>query len=87
MIETQNLHHLAEERSIAYHRAIADRLRANPKLLDAVRQRLHNQLQNEAQAPISPSQRHWAQVWLDIIEQPIDRVLEFIVERSARAAQ
>jgi hypothetical protein len=87
MTETQNLHQLAELRSIAYHQAIAQRLRANPELLDTVRQRLQSQLDSEAHPPTSSSQRHWAQVWSELIEQPIDQLLEFMLERSDKADQ
>lgn len=87
MTDIQNLHHLAELRSSAYHHAIADKLRARPDLLDTIRRRLQSQLLDESQSAVSPSQRHWAQVWLQIIEQPLDELLVFIVERSDRADQ
>lgn len=35
-----DLHRLAELRSLAYHRAVAERLREDPTLLDAARERL-----------------------------------------------
>jgi len=53
-------HRLAEERSVAYHGAIAERLRREPEVLERARRRVEGWLVTQAEAPFYA--RKWAEV-------------------------
>jgi hypothetical protein len=74
-----DLHALAEERSIAYHRAVADRLRADPALLTKARARIDEWIaRNDRSAG-------YALRWRDKLGEPLDRLLAFLVDPSEEA--
>jgi hypothetical protein len=75
-----------EERSIALHRAIADRIRKNPRLMDKARKNLQKYLDQFAQenrtAPKSLTE------WQDILtNRPGEAVLEFLVSSGETAGR
>ena len=76
-------HSLAEARSLVYHQHIAAKLQGNPELIEKICDRLQAKIIN----PNSPAEQHWANNWLKELDQPLARLLEFIVERSERADQ
>jgi hypothetical protein len=59
-----NLHHLAEERSLAYHRLVAAELERDPAVLDAARRRVAAWLATGSPHP------HYAQAWSAILALP-----------------
>jgi hypothetical protein len=72
-------HGRLEERSLALHRLVAEKLRADPILLEKARENLHRWqstggIQSGALAE-----------WSRIIECPADEVAGFLVETSERA--
>lgn len=73
-------HRLAEERSVAYHRAIAARLRDEPEILVAARQRVRD-WSSRAVVP------HFAREWEGILAGDVDSIQAFLVERSERASE
>jgi hypothetical protein len=72
-----DLHRLAEERSLAYHRVIAERLRQKPEVLERARQRVQTWL--AAGAPF------YARKWAEILAGDISSIAAFLVERSELA--
>ncbi len=74
-------HRLAEERSLAIHRIIAERLRSSPELAEAARARV---LDWSARGLMHPK---YAAEWLQLFEGPRERLLEVIVDggESSRA--
>ena len=75
-----------EERSIALHRAIADRIRTNPRLMEKARENLQKYLDQCAQenrtAPKSLTE------WQDILtHRPWEAVLEFLVSSGESAGR
>lgn len=75
-----NLHRLAEERSLAYHAAVADRLRRDPNLLDIARTRLAEWIA----AGHSPAH---ARAWQEILTRPLDDILTFLADPGERARE
>jgi hypothetical protein len=71
-----DLHRLAEERSVAYHRVIAERLRQQPEVLDRARQRVAGWLSSKAEAPF------YALRWSEVLAGDPSSVAAFLVERS-----
>jgi hypothetical protein len=73
-----------EERSIALHRAVAERIRENPKLMEEATNNLHQHLQqsfSEGRKPVSSLLE-----WQELLEnQSLDQVLEFMVSDSEKA--
>lgn len=76
-----NLHRLAEERSIAYHQAIAKRLRLRPEVLDSARQRVQGWLAASATPPF------YARQWAEKLTGDIDSIEVFLVDRSELAVE
>ena len=76
-----DLHRLAEERSIAYHTAIAERLRDHPEILEDARRRVEGWLAS------SEGARFYAQRWAEILKGDASSVAAFLVERSELAAE
>ncbi|HUH03541.1 MAG TPA: hypothetical protein VML75_16200 [Kofleriaceae bacterium] len=74
-----NAHELGEERSIAMHRAVADRLRLHPELLDAARTRVQRWL---ADGTVHP---RYAAAWKELLELPLDQLTAFLTDRSEQA--
>jgi hypothetical protein len=75
-----NLHRLAEERSLAYHAAVADRLRQDPDLLAIA----HERLTEWIAAGHSPVH---ARAWQEILARPLDDILAFLVDAGERARE
>ena len=74
-----DLHRLAAERSVAYHRAIAERLRDRPEILQMARRRVQDWLTSTA----TPS---FAAVrWAALLDSDIASIEAFLVERSELA--
>jgi hypothetical protein len=70
---------------LAFHVAIADKLRADPKLLEKVRDRLRGMLLDER---VSVSTRDAYREWLDMIEQhSFEEVLSLLVDPSEEATR
>ncbi len=76
-----NLHFLAEERSLALHAAVAERLRENPTLLEVARARVSGWIERGSVSS------HYAQAWQEILARPLEDVLQAIVDpgEGARA--
>ncbi len=69
-------HQRIDRRSLALHRAIADKLRAHPELLQIARQNLDRWSQQN-----SGSQPYWDR-WRELLNQPLEDLLKAIVEDS-----
>ena len=75
-----DLHRLAEERSVAYHRLIAERLRHQPEILERARRRVQEWMATGgADAPF------YARKWVEILAGDVSSVAAFLVERSELA--
>lgn len=74
-----DLHRLAEERSVAYHRAIAERMRRQPEIVETARRRVEAWLSAGDSAPF------YARKWAEILAGDISSVADFLVERSELA--
>ena len=75
-----DLHKLAAERSLAFHRVIADRLLRDPAVLEKARQRIRNWL---AERPDRPFAREWQR----ILAGDTESVAAFLVDRSELAEE
>ncbi len=73
-----DLHRLAEERSVAYHRVIAERLLQKPEVLDMARRRVQGWLSNASAPP-------YARKWAEVLAGDPSSIAAFLVERSERA--
>jgi hypothetical protein len=71
-------HRRIDQRSLALHRAIAEKLRANPSLVDIARENLDRWSQRNGR-----SQPYW-DAWRKLLNHPIEDVLASIVEVSER---
>jgi hypothetical protein len=69
-------HRLAEERSVAYHRLIAERLREEPEVLENARRRVQTWLASGSQPPF------YARKWAEILAGDLQSIAAFLVERS-----
>ena len=71
-----DLHGLAEERSLAYHRRVAELLPARPDLIATARAR--------AQEWAASGERHarYAQEWLRLLATPLEQLLAQLVDPS-----
>jgi hypothetical protein len=72
-------HRLAEERSVAYHRAIAQRLTQEPEVLENARRRVESWLTPGKAAPF------YAKRWAEILARDVTAIAAFLVERSELA--
>lgn len=72
-------HRLAEERSVAYHRAIAERLRRQPEVLENARRRVRAWLAAGDGAPF------YARKWAEVLAGDPSSIAAFLVERSELA--
>jgi hypothetical protein len=69
-------HRTAERRSLAYHHAIAERVRADPSLLAAARHRVADWMRTGS------VHRHYAAAWDALLAAPLDDLLARLVEPS-----
>jgi hypothetical protein len=74
-----NLHRLAEERSVAYHSAIAERLRDQPDLLDSARRRVETWLTAGESSPF------YARKWAEILAGDATSIAAFLIDRGELA--
>jgi hypothetical protein len=72
-------HRLAEERSVAYHRVLAERLRDEPEILEIARRRVAAWLASGVSAPASAAQ------WGALLASDLSSIEAFLVERSELA--
>jgi hypothetical protein len=76
-----DLHRLAEERSIAYHSLIAERLRDHPEILENARRRVQEWLASRDR------DRFYVRQWEEILSGDAPSVAAFLVERSELAVE
>jgi len=76
-----DLHRLGEERSIAYHRVIAERLQAKPEVLENARRRVRTWLESPETA------RFYARKWAEILAGDVPSIAAFLVDRSELAVE
>ena len=73
-------HRIAEARSLAYHRAIAERLLAEPEILERARQRVRQWL-------ASRPDTHYARGWSDVLQRPVPEVIAFLTDDGEAATE
>lgn len=78
---TDGRHAVAEDVSLALHAAVADRVRADPSLLERVKQRVDDWLRAGTVA------RAYAEAWREILARPADEVARFLEDPGERARQ
>jgi hypothetical protein len=71
-------HARIDARSLAMHRAIAEKLRARPELIEIARDNL-----DRWTATVPHSKPYW-DAWREILTRPLAEVLDIIVEDSER---
>jgi hypothetical protein len=69
-------HEKIDRRSIELHRAIAEKLRAQPELLEIARQNIERQLAGRS--------RQYAEAWRELLASPMAEWLPRLVEDSER---
>ncbi len=74
-----DLHRLDEERSIAYHRVIAERFPAQPEILANARRRVESWLLETTAAPF------YALKWAEVLARDETSIARFLTERSELA--
>jgi hypothetical protein len=74
-------HALAEERSLELHRAVAERLRADPSLIERARRRVEDWLRDGSVA------RPYAEAWREVLAGPVEDVAGFLEDPGDRARQ
>jgi hypothetical protein len=72
-------HALADERSLELHREVAEKLRADTRLLELARERVRGWLRDE-----SPAHSN-ARAWHEILSRPADEVAAFLTDPGERA--
>jgi hypothetical protein len=78
---TDGRHALAEERSLALHRAVAERLRADPSLIERARRRVEGWLRDGSVA------RPYAEAWREILAGTVDDAAHLLEDPGDRARQ
>ncbi len=73
---TDGLHQRAEERSIALHAAVAERIAADPALLENARARVDRWLREGSVHP------RWASAWAALLQRPLPEILAALVDPS-----
>jgi hypothetical protein len=73
-----DLHRLAELRSLAYHRAIAERLATDPNTLSRARDRVARWKREETVHP------HYVELWEQLLARPIEQIVAALVDESAQ---
>ena len=71
-------HQRIDQRSLALHRAIAEKLRADPTLVEVARENLDRWSEQNGR-----SQPYW-DAWRELLNRPMEDVLTSIVEESER---
>jgi hypothetical protein len=76
-------HQLIDERSLELHRAIVERLRANPELVDHARRNLHRWLSRPA---LSKGFERCYREWLELLDiYSFEDLISLLTEDSERA--
>ncbi len=75
-------HRLIDERSLAFSRLIAEKLQANPALIQHARGNLQRWLQT-----CSERSRPALLEWRDLLDGPLETLLALLTSREERAAQ
>jgi hypothetical protein len=75
-----DLHKLATERSLAFHRVVATRLLGDPTILDTARQRVKGWIEESPQRP-------YVNEWATIVAGNAQSVADFLVDTSGRAVE
>ncbi|HXS94046.1 MAG TPA: hypothetical protein VN736_05530 [Candidatus Limnocylindrales bacterium] len=78
MSTTPGGHRRIDRRSLALHRAIAEKLRVTPALIQVARDNLDRWSRQNGR-----SQPYW-DAWREILDKPIEDVLTIMVEESER---
>jgi hypothetical protein len=78
---TDGRHAVAEDVSLALHRAVAERLLAKPELLERARRRVAMWLLDGSVA------RPYAEAWRAVLEEPVDAVARVLLDPGERARQ
>ena len=73
-------HMRLEERSIALHREIAKRVRANPELIAMVGKNIEQWIEKSGEIPV------WNE-WRKILRRPIDQIIDMMVSPGEKARQ
>lgn len=76
-----DLHRLNEERSVEYHRVIAERLLGRPEILDMARQRVAGWLAASEKPPF------YARSWAKILDDDAASVAAFLIDRGELATE
>lgn len=74
-----NAHRLAEERSLALHRAVADKLVSDPETLERARARVRRWLDS------GEVSSHWARAWDEVLSRSLSEIHAFLVEEGEDA--
>lgn len=72
-------HRLSEERSIAYHRVIAERMLRQPEIREKALQRVQTWMASAAEAPF------YARKWAEILTGDLSSIAAFLTARSELA--
>jgi hypothetical protein len=72
-------HRLAEERSLEIHRLVAERLRADPSLVESARARVERWLADGS------IHRTYAGIWAELLAGPLDDLVAMLVSATERA--
>ena len=78
-VERDDRHELAEARSLALHRVVAERLKGDPAVLDRAKQRIDEWLRLGQPHP------EYALAWRDLLTGPLDALLAVLTDGSERA--
>ncbi len=79
MMGLDNQHRLNDLRSLAIHAVVADRIRAEPGLLERPRARVREWLETGSTHP------HYAQAWAELLNGPLDQLLALLRDEGERA--
>lgn len=74
-----NPQHVAEERSLAYHREIAGLLPSRPDILEAARARVRQWLTSGEVSTV------YARAWGQLLDRPIDEIRQAITDPGQEA--
>mgnify|MGYP001820582049 FL=1 len=76
---TDGRHSLAEGRSLALHHAVAERVRADPSLVERARRRVEGWLVDGTVA------RAYAEAWREILARPVEEVARLLEDPGEEA--
>ena len=79
MSRAVNAHRLAEGRSLAYHRLVAEKLVSDPGLLERARARVRSWLES------GDVHVRYAEAWGDVLSRPMTEIQAFLTEDSESA--